>query len=163
MSSTPTAPEKGDSLAAGSPGLEAWKNLVVAHSQLCRALDAEMRSEHDFTLGEYDVIVQLANAPGQGLRMCDLASAVLLSPSGLSRRVERLERAGLVRRERAATDARNIEAGLTTAGKRLFHRLQVTHHAGIKELFVDHFSARELATLEDLLGRLTHAPADGTC
>ncbi len=163
MSATATSPEMVDSLPAGSPGLDAWQNLVVAHSQLFRALDAQMRSEHDFTLGEYDVIVQLANASGQRLRMCDLASAVLLSPSGLSRRVERLERAGLVRRERAATDARNIEASLTTAGKRLFHRLQVTLHAGIKELFVDHFSARELATLEDLLGRLTDAPAGGTC
>ena len=87
--------------------------------------------------------------------MCDLASAVLLSPSGLSRRVERLERDGLVERRRAQGDGRNIEATLTSAGRRLFRRLQTTHHEGIKELFADEFSDGELDALSELLGRLS--------
>jgi DNA-binding MarR family transcriptional regulator len=79
---------------------------------------------------------------------------VLLSPSGISRRVERLEREGLVQRERATGDARSIEAGLTPAGTRLLRRLRRTHRGGIRERFVDRFSAQELETLRELLGRL---------
>ncbi len=136
-------------------GLEAWKNLLRTHAHLIRELDEELRERHSFTLGDYDVLVNLANAPGQRRRMCDLADAVLLSPSGLSRRVDRLERAGFVQRERAADDARNIEAGLTPSGKRLLRRLRETHLAGVKERFVDRFDADELDTLRELLGRLT--------
>ena len=91
--------------------------------------------------------------------MCELANAVLLSPSGLSRRVERLERAGLVDRERASADARSIEAGLTPVGRRLFRRVRLTHRAGIRERFVDHFDAEELRLLTELMGRLTADPA----
>jgi DNA-binding MarR family transcriptional regulator len=86
--------------------------------------------------------------------MCDLAEAVLLTPSGLSRRVDRLERAGVVKRERASEDARNVEAQLTRAGKRLFHRLRQTHRSGVKHRFEDGFDAGELETLNELLGRL---------
>jgi len=143
-------------------GLEAWRNLLKAHAHLIRELDEELRDRHNFTLGDFDVLVNLANAPGQRRRMCELADAVLLSPSGLSRRVDRLERTGYVQRARAAGDARNIEAGLTVAGKRLLRRLRGTHRAGIRERFVDRFSAEELETLRELLGRLGAGDAGAT-
>jgi len=97
--------------------------------------------------------------------MCELASAVLLSPSGLSRRVDRLERAGLVQRERATDDGRNIQAGLTPAGDRLLRALQDTHLTGVKKRFVDRFSPDELDTLHELLGRLLEddATVEGGC
>jgi len=142
-------------LHQGHVGLEAWKNLLRSHSQLIQELDEQLRERHNFCLGDYDVLVNLANAPGQRRRMCALADAVLLSPSGLSRRVDRLEHAGFVRRERATNDARNIEAGLTPAGTRLLRRLRDTHLASVKERFVDRFSDDELDSLRDLLGRLT--------
>lgn len=110
-------------------------------------------------------MVNLANAPGERRRMCELAGAVLLSPSGLSRRVDRLEGAGFVARVRAANDARNIEAGLTPAGKRLLRRLRETHLAGINTRFVERFSVDELDTLHELLGRLraNETAADQSC
>jgi DNA-binding MarR family transcriptional regulator len=158
-------PEATEILEDGHVGLEAWANLLRAHARLMRELDAELRDRHGVTLGDFDVLVNLANAPGRRRRMCDLASAVVLSPSGLSRRVDRLQRAGLVRRERGADDARNIHAGLTPAGNRLLRRLRDTHVAGIKERFVDRFRADELVTLRELLGRLTaiEATADPSC
>jgi DNA-binding MarR family transcriptional regulator len=153
---TSSAPSKTSRRpAAGEVGFDAWHALIVVNARLMNELDQELREEHDFTLGDFDVLVQLANAPGQRLRMCDLAEAVLLSPSGLSRRVDRLERVGLVTRERGEADGRNVEAGLTTAGKRLFRRLRETHRAGIEQRFIDRFSPQELATLSRLLGRLT--------
>jgi DNA-binding MarR family transcriptional regulator len=135
-------------------GLEAFENLVLAHARLLDGLDEDLRREHGWSLGDYDVLFNLARVPR--LRMCDLAGAVLLSPSGVSRRVERLERAGLVLRERASGDARNIEARLTPEGRRLFRRLRRTHLAGIKARFVDHFDARELETLRNVLEKLPH-------
>ena len=136
------------------PGFEAWRSFVFGNARLMRELDEELRREHGFSLGDFDVLAQLSLAPGEGLRMCDLASAVLLSPSGLSRRVERLERSGYVKRERAGSDGRSIEARLTAAGKRLLERLRATHFGGVRERFADQFSSAELETLHDLLGRL---------
>ena len=156
------AQEMTEAEAPDELGLDAWRAFVRGHARVLAELDAELRRDHGLTLGDYDVLVHLADARGDRLRMCDLAEAVLLSPSGLSRRVERLERAGLVERERATTDARNIEAGLTAAGRRLFRRVRRTHRAGIRERFTDHFEPEELVQIERLMGRLSEARG-GAC
>lgn len=144
-------------------GLDAWHSFLVAHSRLTQELDHEMRERHAVSLGDFDVLVQLAEAPRGRLRMCELASAVLLSPSGLSRRIDRLESAGVVKRERACEDARNVEARLTPAGKRLFRRLRETHRGGVKDRIEDRLDPDELETLSELLGRLARPgePARG--
>ncbi len=139
---------------ASELGISAWANFLRGHARLVRELDAELQDSHGSSLGDFDVLVQLAVADEGRLRMCELASAIVLSPSGLSRRVDRLERAGLVARERGSSDARNVEARLTPAGKRLYQRLRKTHVAGIEERFNSRFSDRELETLRELLGRL---------
>ncbi|MQA76007.1 MAG: MarR family transcriptional regulator [Solirubrobacterales bacterium] len=154
-----TAP--GPQAAPDERGLDAWKAFLRAHARLFSELDAELRAEHGLTIGDFDVLVQLADAPTGRLRMCELADAVLLSPSGLSRRVERLQRAGLVDRERASADARSIEAGLTQAGRRRFRRMRRTHRADIRERFSDRFDAEELDQLEALMGRLIEGPGAG--
>lgn len=141
------------------PEFAAWRHFLRAHSRLIRELDARMRTEHDFTLGDFDVLVQLAEAENGCLRMYELAEAVVLSPSGLSRRVDRLERAGWVKRKRATDDARSVEARLTPEGKRLVAKLRRTHSTEVRRCFNDRLSAAELRTLEDALGRLA-APAD---
>ncbi|MDP9228182.1 MAG: MarR family transcriptional regulator [Actinomycetota bacterium] len=141
-------------------GIEAWTNLLRSHARLMRELDEELQERHAVSLGDFDVFAQLDLAPDGCLRMCDLADAVVLSPSGLSRRVDRLERAGLVERRRAAADARSVEARLSADGKRLFRRLRKTHLTGVEEHFGGRFSERELERLRDLLARLTAAPAE---
>lgn len=162
---TASNPAAGELVEQGQVGLEAWKDLLKAHALLTRELDEELRERHSVALGDFDVLINLANSPGHGRRMCELANAVLLSPSGLSRRVDRLERAGLVQRERATDDGRNIRAGLTPAGDRLLRALQDTHLTGVKKRFVDRFSPDELDTLHELLGRLLEddATVEGGC
>jgi DNA-binding MarR family transcriptional regulator len=135
--------------------LRAWKSFLRANSRLTTELDRELRADHGVALGDFDVLAQLGEAGPGGLRMCDLAEAVVLSPSGLSRRIDRLERAGLVQRERGASDARNREARLTAEGKRLLNRLRRSHRAGVKQRFADRFSASEMETLSEMLARLT--------
>jgi DNA-binding MarR family transcriptional regulator len=122
--------------------LRAWQALLHAHHQVISQLDTELREEHGLTFGAYDVLLRLARAPGHSLRMSELAERVMLSPSGLTRMVDRLARAGLVERDRFQGDARVTLARLTNSGRRLLRRAARTHLRGIRE----HFT-----------GRLTHA------
>ena len=160
MSTTRTsidADAVGEPLAFDSAAFDAWRGLIYSSSRLLGELDEELRSAHNFTLGEFDVLRTLSRAPDQRLRMCDLAASVVLTASGLSRRVDRLERAGWVHRERSSEDGRSIEAVLTADGEQLFERISDFHLAGVRRHFAERFSEPELETLAELLGRIENA------
>src|SRR5437660_3965130 len=99
----------------GRRGLEAWGSLLRAHATLMRRLDTDLERETGLALADFDVLAQLAEANGE-LRMTELADRALISRSGMSRRVARLADQGLLRRERAGTDARGVVVTLTDAG-----------------------------------------------
>ena len=83
-----------------------WREFIATYSRIMSALDEDMRKQSDLPLSWFDVLVQLSEAPGMRLRMQELASSVMLTRSGLTRRVDRMVAAGLVRREPLqATDA----------------------------------------------------------
>jgi DNA-binding MarR family transcriptional regulator len=132
----------------------AWRGFLNAHAHLIRRLEAELEAEQSMPLANYDVLVQLAEAPQYSLRMSELATSVLLSRSGLTRLVDRLEREGLVERRPCADDARGTLAVLTPAGMRRLREAWVTHLRGVREHMIDRFTEDELATLGELLGRL---------
>jgi DNA-binding MarR family transcriptional regulator len=117
-------------------------------------MNATLIAEHGLTLNDYDVLVQLADAPGRVLRRVDLADRVVLSASGITRLLEGLERAGYVCKRSCSSDARVTYAMLTDAGHEKLVEASRTHHADIERLFTEHFSEQELATLGALLGRL---------
>ncbi|HEY0869861.1 MAG TPA: MarR family transcriptional regulator, partial [Acidothermaceae bacterium] len=96
--------------------LAVWRAFLRAHAQLIRTLESELGAAREIPLASYDVLVQLAEAPAHRLRMTELADRVLLSRSGLTRLIDRLERDGLVRREAVPDDARGMYAVLTAAG-----------------------------------------------
>src|SRR3954452_16472081 len=100
-----------DRLAPGE--LVAWQGFLRANARLTRLLDADLRSAHGLSGNAYDVLIQLGVAPRRRLRMTTLAEQVLMSPSGISRLVDELEREGLVARERNEQDARSFEVVLT--------------------------------------------------
>jgi DNA-binding MarR family transcriptional regulator len=129
--------------------LRAWRGLLRVHASLSKALDAELDAEHGLPLTSYEVLLYLADAEGQKMRMCDLATSVILSRSGLTRLVDRLERDGLLVRESCPSDARGAFAKLTPAGHEKLRAARATHLAGVRSLFLDHFSAEE----QELLGR----------
>jgi DNA-binding MarR family transcriptional regulator len=136
--------------------LRAWQAFLHAHHQVVRRLDAELRAEHDLPLNGYDVLLRLARAPRRSLRMTDLAERVMMSPSGLTRVVDRLVEAGLVRRERASGDARVMLASLTDEGRRVVRRAARTHLRGIREHFTGQLTGAQLrevaAALETIAG-----------
>lgn len=134
--------------------LGAWRGLLRLHSALIRELDSELMAAHQIPLRSYEVLVHLADAPGRQLRMSDLSRSVLLSASGVSRLVDRLEAEGLVCRRRCELDGRGFFAVLTDAGEKKLHAARPTHLAGVRRLFLDHFDARELRDITVLWERL---------
>jgi DNA-binding MarR family transcriptional regulator len=134
--------------------LAAWRSFLRAHATVTRALETELVAEQRLSLAAYDVLVQLAEAPGRKLRMTELADAVLLSRSGVTRLVDRLERVGLVRRSRVADDGRGVAAELTDTGLARLRTAARTHLAGVVRHFVDPLEPADLAALERIGRRL---------
>ena len=132
----------------------AWRAFLRAHASVVRKLERDLVNETGMPLGWYDVLVQLAEAPERRLRMADLADKVLLSRSGLTRLVDRLQAEGLVTREPFPGDARGLYTVLTAAGLARMRQAAPVHLAGVQEHWLSRFSDSELRTLHSLLARL---------
>ncbi len=128
--------------------VEAWRSFLRAHATITRVLEAELDDEQDLSLAAYDVLVQLAEAPGRRLRMTELADAVLLSRSGVTRLVDRMEKAGLVTRAPVEGDGRGVAATITDAGVDRLRVASRTHLAGVQRHFVARLPPEDLMTLE---------------
>lgn len=138
--------------------LASWRVFLRAHAVITRRLEAELLEEQKLPLASYDVLVQLVDAPGHRLRMTELASAVLLSRSGLSRLVDRLQRQGLVSRQTATEDGRGMYAVLLPAGLDRLRAAAPTHLRGVGEHMTSKFTDAELDELRALLERLCDWP-----
>jgi DNA-binding MarR family transcriptional regulator len=134
--------------------LAAWRGMLRAHAELTKELDAQLAREHKLPLSSYEVLLYLADAPDGRMRMAELAESVLLSRSGLTRLVDRLEREGLLKRERCESDARGYFAEITPKGRRLFDAARRTHLDGVRALFLSRFSREELRALGALWRKL---------
>ena len=126
------------------PGIRAWRTFLGAHAAVMRRLEAELEAEGLISLADYDVLVNLASAPGGKLRMSELADHVLLSRSGMTRRIDRLEAAGFVRRDECAADRRGSYAAITADGLERVHSAGPTHLRGIEEHFLAKLTADDL-------------------
>lgn len=142
----------------------AWRGLLRVHASLTKALDAQLDGATGLPLTSFEVLKYLAEADGQKMRMCDLAESVILSRSGLTRLVDRLERDGLLVRESCASDARGAYAKLTPAGAEKLAAARATHRAGVRSLFLEHLSDEELDVLASVWARvLPGAAAAADC
>jgi DNA-binding MarR family transcriptional regulator len=155
MDDLPTATSSPKRLEARE--LRAWRGFLNAHATLLRALDAELEAAHGLPVSSYEVLMNVADAEGERMRMHDIASRVLLSRSGLTRLVDRLEKSGYVRRESCPDDARGAFAVLTPAGRVAVDAARATHLAGVRERFLRHFSEEEQEQLGAFWERLLPA------
>jgi DNA-binding MarR family transcriptional regulator len=128
--------------------------MLRVHACLTKALDADLEAQHGLPLSSFEVLVRLADADGERMRMCDLADSIVLSRSGLTRLVDRLERDGLIVRESCPSDARGAFAHLTPRGREILGAARATHIAGVRELFLDRLSEGDLAALAEVWDRL---------
>jgi DNA-binding MarR family transcriptional regulator len=140
--------------------LGAWRGLLRVHSALVKALDAELLAEHRLPLSSYEVLINLQAAPDRRRRMAELAESVLLSRSGMTRLVDRLERDGLIERDTCTSDGRGTFAVLTDKGEALLTRARATHLDGVRERFLRHFSPDEQHMLREFWERLQPGSAD---
>ena len=129
-----------------------WRTFLHASTRLLARLDDEMKQAHDERLANFDVLSNLAEAPGGLLRMSELADQTLFSRSRLTYTVSNLERRGLVIRTPDPHDGRGVVATLTSTGRRLHKTLAVTHLAGIRRHFLDLLTAADRADLTNSLG-----------
>jgi DNA-binding MarR family transcriptional regulator len=127
--------------------MAAWRVFFECAFALIDILDAQLRDEKGLTLRWYDVLVQLQEVGGS-CRMSELAGRILASKSGLTRVIDKMEEAGLVRRERPPEDRRVILVSLTDAGVEALEAARLVHRRGIGEHFVEHLDARDLVALE---------------
>ena len=131
-----------------------WQAFLRAHAGVTRRLDGDLLDEHGLRLGEYEVLLILAWAPDHSLRPSELAHRAVLSRSGVTRLVDRLERDGLVERLACPTDRRGALAHLTPAGREVLRRAARTHVRGIREYFSDRLSSAQLRQLGTSLGAI---------
>jgi DNA-binding MarR family transcriptional regulator len=143
--------------------LESWIAFLRSHSAITRELSAQLQREHGLTLNDYEVLLHLSHAEHGMMRRVDLAEKILLTASGITRLLEGLERAGYVCKETCSSDARVSYAKLTDDGREKLSDASVTHLRGIDELFLGRYSGPELATLAELLSRLSTTGISSAC
>src|SRR5687768_18571337 len=142
---------------------EPFVRFLRAHATIVGELSSELVAAHGLTINDYEVLMRLVRADGNRMRRVDLAQEVLLTPSGITRLLEGLERAGYVERVACKEELRVSYAQLTTAGRTKLRAASKTHVAGIHRLFLDRFDADERLVVAELLGRLTEGDGGEPC
>jgi DNA-binding MarR family transcriptional regulator len=130
---------------------DAWRGLIRLREAVMREIDRRLRLDGLISLADYGVLITLVTAPGLRLRMSDLGAQRMLTPSGITRVVVRLEEQGLVRREPDPADGRAAFATLTRPGLEALRLAQVVHHAAVRELYLDRLTTHDLDRLARLL------------
>ena len=137
--------------------MAAWETLIRTVGLLLKAFERELQESEGLPLAWYDVLVQLNAVPEGRLRMQALADSVVLSRSGLTRLIDRMEQATLVRREASREDRRGYYAVITEEGKSVYLRARPTHHRGIYEHFTRHLDDADVQALQTALTKVWKA------
>jgi DNA-binding MarR family transcriptional regulator len=133
--------------------LDGWRAFLRSHAEITRQLDADLIAGHGLSLSEYEVLLHLSRSPGRQTRLARLSEQVLLTRSGITRLVNRLESQGLVERVCCPSDARGYNAHLTDTGQARLREASPTHLDGIRRLFVEPLGG-DLDALGGVLSRL---------
>ncbi|MFB4310536.1 MarR family winged helix-turn-helix transcriptional regulator [Actinomadura sp. GTD37] len=141
--------------------LVVWRTMLRAQAQISRRLQADLLARHGLALGTYEVLMHLGEAADGRLRMNDLADRVLLSRSGLTRLVDRMQRDGLVIRQSCADDARGLYAVLTPAGRDRLAEATPTYRQGVQDHVLSRLDGSDLRTLRHILDKLADDGAPG--
>jgi len=139
------------------PRLNAWAAFLTAHKALETILGRELESACGLPLTWFDALAQLRKAPGQRLTMTQLASALLFSKSGLTRLIDRMEEAGLVKRLARPGDRRSLHIALAGAGEEKYRQALPIHLDHVKRHFAAHIEDGEAAAVESALVRMANA------
>lgn len=134
--------------------LAAWRGMLETHSRMVALLDSELERDHDLPLTSYEVLINLADADDERLRLGELAERLLLSRSGITRLADRLAGQGLIERERCEDDGRGYFARLTPAGRAKLRLARPAHLAGVRRHFLAGLEPAEIDALGAIWARL---------
>ena len=135
----------------------AWSGFLSTYSRLNRLIEADLQESANISHVEFEILLRLSWQPNQRLRIQDLTAQSILSQSGTSRLIERLEKAGLVRRESASEDHRGAYAVLTTAGAERLQLAMERHIGYVQAHFLKHFNETELEQMAGFWTRMAEA------
>ncbi len=138
--------------------MAAWRTYIETYGDLIAAIERDL-AEHDLTLGDYQVFVYLSEARDRSMRMCDLADLLQLSPSGLTRRLDGLVKAGFVTREPSTDDRRVMLAALTPAGLATLEAAAPDHVASVRHHIFDHLDDDQVDSLTSIFQAIKHGLA----
>ena len=131
----------------------AWMALVRTYARLWDQVEAQMRVDSGLTMPRYDVLMQLDLAGGR-LRLTELASSIVLSPSGLSKLLDRMEASELIRREPDPSDARSTFARITPRGRSLVRKARDRHHEWLQQVVGNALDDRDVVDLTRIMRRI---------
>lgn len=143
-----TAPPEPDPFSADE--FAAWRGMLRVHSTIFRELDKQLTAEHGVGIDAYGLLITLVTAPEHRLPIGELGLRRNLSPSGISRSVDRLIKLGLLERVPNPDDRRSFLVGLTPEGLGRLRKAQATHHRVVRETLFAHLDARDLRRLGGL-------------
>jgi DNA-binding MarR family transcriptional regulator len=136
------------------PAVRAWTRLLRAHATTTRELNAQLQAEHGLTVNDYEALYVLSRNDDLRLKPVELAQRLLLTPSGITRLLDGLERSGLVSRAPCPADRRVLYAQLTEAGAARLEAASCSHVGSIRSLFEENMSTEEIDQLVDVLGKV---------
>jgi DNA-binding MarR family transcriptional regulator len=128
----------------------AWRGMLRVHTTVMRELDQRLLSAHGLSIDSYGVLVTMVGEPGSQVTIGELGERRNLTPSGISRAVDKLAKAGLVERTTNPADERSRLVGLTAHGLQRLREAQVTHHATVRELLLSNLGAQDIKTLGEI-------------
>ena len=128
----------------------AWRGMLRIHSAVFRELDRQLLADHGFGIDAYGILVTLVSPPAHAMPIGELGERRNLSPSGISRSVDRLAKLGLLARSINPEDRRSLLVGLTHNGIRRLREAQVTHHRIVRETLLSQLDDRDLTRLSEL-------------
>ena len=143
-----------------STAIEVFVRLIQGHAAATRELSADLVRDHGLTINDYECLLRLSRAADQQLKRVELAESLVLTPSGVTRLLDGLERAGYVEKGSCETDARITYAVLTDAGREKLSEAAGSHVVQVRAFFEQRFNEDELGALAALLGRLPESGDD---
>lgn len=141
------------------PYLSAWRAVLNAHATVVARVEDALAEADLPPLSWYDVLWALRRASGRRVRMAELADSLTISRGGLTKLADRLEVAGMLRREPAEDDGRGLYAALTESGEEMLRRMWPFYSRVLRETFVEAISEEEAAVIAAGLDRAKAAAA----
>ena len=132
-----------------------WRAFLGGITVLTDQLDRDLRTQHDLSMAEYEILVRLSEAPDRSIRMAELAAAVAHSRSRVTHTISRLERDGIVQRNSCSGDGRGVNAVLTDHGFSVLEQAAHTHVRGVHEYLIENAPPEEFAALGRIMERVT--------